>query len=45
MASVLFQDVLHTICQSSGQVLRIVIFKKNGVQAMVEYPFYTAIHR
>lgn len=35
----MFQDVLHTICQSSGQVLRIVIFKKNGVQAMVEYPF------
>ncbi|XP_018561634.1 heterogeneous nuclear ribonucleoprotein L isoform X2 [Anoplophora glabripennis] len=30
-------DVLHTICQSSGQVLRIVIFKKNGVQAMVEF--------
>nr|CAI5840830.1 unnamed protein product [Callosobruchus analis] len=35
-------DVLHTICQSSGQVLRIVIFKKNGVQAMVEYPFHAA---
>jgi hypothetical protein len=34
-----FQDVLHTICQASGQVLRIVIFKKNGVQAMVEYPW------
>jgi heterogeneous nuclear ribonucleoprotein L len=32
-----FQDVLHTICQASGQVLRIVIFKKNGVQAMVEF--------
>jgi heterogeneous nuclear ribonucleoprotein L len=30
-------DVLHTICQASGQVLRIVIFKKNGVQAMVEF--------
>ncbi|XP_065160499.1 heterogeneous nuclear ribonucleoprotein L isoform X2 [Atheta coriaria] len=30
-------DVLHTICQSSGNVLRIVIFKKNGVQAMVEF--------
>lgn len=30
-------EVLHTICQSSGQVLRIVIFKKNGVQAMVEF--------
>lgn len=33
-----FQDVMHTICSPYGQVLRIVIFKKNGVQAMVEYP-------
>ncbi|GFQ66336.1 heterogeneous nuclear ribonucleoprotein L [Trichonephila clavata] len=32
-------DVIHTICSPSGKVLRIVIFKKNGVQAMVEYPF------
>lgn len=32
------QDVLHTISTPSGKVLRIVIFKKNGVQAMVEYP-------
>ncbi|KDR13299.1 Heterogeneous nuclear ribonucleoprotein L, partial [Zootermopsis nevadensis] len=31
-------EVLHTICSPSGQVLRIVIFKKNGIQAMVEYP-------
>ncbi|XP_045625255.1 heterogeneous nuclear ribonucleoprotein L isoform X5 [Procambarus clarkii] len=30
-------DVIHTICQSYGNVLRIVIFKKNGVQAMVEF--------
>lgn len=30
-------EVLHTICQPSGNVLRIVIFKKNGVQAMVEF--------
>ncbi|XP_014253211.1 heterogeneous nuclear ribonucleoprotein L isoform X3 [Cimex lectularius] len=30
-------DVLHTICKPNGQVLRIVIFKKNGVQAMVEF--------
>uniref|UniRef100_A0A182YCC6 PTBP1-like RNA recognition motif 2 domain-containing protein n=1 Tax=Anopheles stephensi TaxID=30069 RepID=A0A182YCC6_ANOST len=30
---------MHTICQPNGQVQRIVIFKKNGVQAMVEYPF------
>lgn len=33
------QEVLHTICNPYGQVQRIVIFKKNGVQAMVEYPF------
>lgn len=33
------QEVLHTISAPSGQVQRIVIFKKNGVQAMVEYPF------
>ncbi|XP_055593143.1 heterogeneous nuclear ribonucleoprotein L isoform X2 [Uranotaenia lowii] len=30
-------DVLHTICQPNGPVQRIVIFKKNGVQAMVEF--------
>lgn len=30
-------DVLHKICIPHGQVLRIVIFKKNGVQAMVEF--------
>lgn len=30
-------DVLHTICSPNGQVLRLVIFKKNGVQAMVEF--------
>nr|NP_001246429.1 smooth, isoform U [Drosophila melanogaster]AFH08182.1 smooth, isoform U [Drosophila melanogaster] len=30
-------DVLHKICHPHGQVLRIVIFKKNGVQAMVEF--------
>ncbi|XP_066953931.1 heterogeneous nuclear ribonucleoprotein L isoform X20 [Macrobrachium rosenbergii] len=30
-------DVIHTICQPFGNVLRIVIFKKNGVQAMVEF--------
>ena len=29
---------MHTICSPYGQVLRIVIFKKNGVQTMVEYP-------
>ncbi|UYV74984.1 HNRNPLL [Cordylochernes scorpioides] len=31
-------DVINTICTPNGKVLRIVIFKKNGVQAMVEYP-------
>ncbi|XP_038109747.1 heterogeneous nuclear ribonucleoprotein L isoform X6 [Culex quinquefasciatus] len=30
-------DVLHTICNPNGPVQRIVIFKKNGVQAMVEF--------
>jgi len=30
-------DVIHTITQPYGNVLRIVIFKKNGVQCMVEY--------
>jgi hypothetical protein len=37
-SSFLLQEVLHTISAPSGQVQRIVIFKKNGVQAMVEYP-------
>ena len=35
----LFQDVMHTICSPYGQVQRIVVFKKSGVQSMVEYPF------
>ncbi|XP_072171159.1 heterogeneous nuclear ribonucleoprotein L-like [Diadema setosum] len=30
-------DVIHAICKGFGNVLRIVIFKKNGVQAMVEF--------
>ncbi|XP_042143600.1 heterogeneous nuclear ribonucleoprotein L isoform X2 [Ixodes scapularis] len=30
-------DVIHTISTPSGKVMRIVIFKKNGVQAMVEF--------
>uniref|UniRef100_A0AAQ5Z957 RRM domain-containing protein n=1 Tax=Amphiprion ocellaris TaxID=80972 RepID=A0AAQ5Z957_AMPOC len=33
-------DVLYTICNNCGPVQRIVIFRKNGVQAMVEYPFH-----
>lgn len=36
---VTLQDVLYTICNNCGPVQRIVIFRKNGVQAMVEYPF------
>ena len=28
---------MHTICSSHGSVVRIVVFKKNGVQAMVEF--------
>ncbi|NWR81810.1 HNRPL protein, partial [Centropus unirufus] len=30
----LHQDVLYTICNPCGPVQRIVIFRKNGVQAM-----------
>uniref|UniRef100_W5NFM4 Heteroous nuclear ribonucleoprotein L like n=1 Tax=Lepisosteus oculatus TaxID=7918 RepID=W5NFM4_LEPOC len=30
-------DVLYTVCNPIGNVLRIVIFKRNGIQAMVEY--------
>uniref|UniRef100_A0A2S2NCW6 Heterogeneous nuclear ribonucleoprotein L n=1 Tax=Schizaphis graminum TaxID=13262 RepID=A0A2S2NCW6_SCHGA len=30
-------DVIHTISKDHGNVLRIVIFRKRGVQAMVEY--------
>ncbi|XP_074662856.1 heterogeneous nuclear ribonucleoprotein L-like isoform X3 [Tubulanus polymorphus] len=30
-------DVMHTICSPNGDVQRIVIFKKNGIQAMVEF--------
>lgn len=37
------QDVLYTICNPCGPVQRIVIFRKNGVQAMVEYPFGAAV--
>nr|XP_049707482.1 heterogeneous nuclear ribonucleoprotein L-like isoform X4 [Helicoverpa armigera] len=31
------RDVIHTISAPHGQVQRIVVFKKNGVQAMVEF--------
>ena len=30
-------DVLHTISNPFGKVLRIVIFRKNGIQAMLEF--------
>lgn len=42
---VYLQDVLHKICNPHGQVLRIVIFKKNGVQAMVEFDSLDAATR
>jgi heterogeneous nuclear ribonucleoprotein L len=31
-------EVIHKICSPHGVVVRIVIFHKNGVQAMVEFP-------
>ncbi|XP_037034053.1 heterogeneous nuclear ribonucleoprotein L isoform X2 [Bradysia coprophila] len=38
-------EVLHTISSPHGQVQRIVIFKKNGVQAMVEFDSLEAATR
>ncbi|KAK1788226.1 hypothetical protein P4O66_015966, partial [Electrophorus voltai] len=38
-------DVLYTICNNCGPVQRIVIFRKNGVQAMVEYPSSSSAQR
>ena len=35
---VLLQDVIRTICSPYGFVQRIVIFRKNGLQVLVEYP-------
>nr|DBA26769.1 TPA: hypothetical protein GDO54_010983 [Pyxicephalus adspersus] len=35
-------DVLYSVCNPVGKVERIVIFKRNGIQAMVEYPFFFA---
>ncbi|XP_054874560.1 heterogeneous nuclear ribonucleoprotein L-like isoform X4 [Amphiprion ocellaris] len=32
-----YLDVLYTVCNPIGSVLRIVIFKRNGIQAMVEF--------
>ncbi|TDH15613.1 hypothetical protein EPR50_G00010660 [Perca flavescens] len=31
-------DVLYNVCNPVVNVVRIVIFKRNGIQAMVEYP-------
>jgi hypothetical protein len=33
------QDVMHTICSPHGRVEKIVIFKKQAVQSMVQYPW------
>ncbi|XP_075904920.1 heterogeneous nuclear ribonucleoprotein L-like isoform X2 [Nelusetta ayraudi] len=30
-------DVLYAVCNPAGNVLRIVIFRRNGIQAMVEF--------
>lgn len=38
-------EVMHTICSPHGNVLRIVIFKKYGVQAMVEFDSIDAARR
>ena len=38
-------DVLHTITSPLGNVLRIVIFKKNGIQAMVEFDMLDSAQR
>ncbi len=37
------KDVLYTVCNPIGSVLRIVIFKRNGIQAMVEYPYCVSV--
>lgn len=42
--SISIQDVLYTVCNPIGSVLRIVIFKRNGIQAMVEYPSRVSVY-
>ncbi|KAM4772776.1 LOW QUALITY PROTEIN: heterogeneous nuclear ribonucleoprotein L-like [Rhinophrynus dorsalis] len=32
-------DILYAVCNPVGKVERIVIFRRTGIQAMVEYPF------
>lgn len=34
----LLQEVMRTICSPYGFVQRIVVFRKNGLQVLVEYP-------
>lgn len=38
-------DVIHTICSPHGTVERIVMIRKNGVQAMVEFDSVGAAQR
>lgn len=35
------QEVIRTICSPYGFVQRVVIFRKNGLQVLVEYPSQT----
>lgn len=37
MGVIVRQEVIHQICNPHGKVYRVVIFKKNGIQAMVEF--------
>jgi len=39
------QDVMHKVCESTGEVLRIVIFRRRGVKAMVEFANIEAANR
>lgn len=35
--------MIRTICSPYGFVQRIVVFRKNGLQVLVEYPVYSTI--
>jgi hypothetical protein len=37
------QDVIRTICSPYGFVQRVVVFRKNGLQVLVEYPHLVPI--
>lgn len=39
----MLQDVIRTICSPYGFVQRTVIFRKNGLQVLVEYPAQMSI--